>query len=471
MKPNNPSRGNPPTAQAKRQARANAEPSPVSAAAPSGKLKCAVCHREFSGGTAVLHLTHLTHLKNEKSLKLEVCDSCAEDIVLNKSDDMPTPAPVQEGGVPNDGRGGTFTYTEEERSDVPDFKPRSVSIPVPAELFESFSDIFYGADGGQMDLVEVSAQGLGNTTAAQTAGPTVPKEQPAGVAASSKAPVCAVCNVAAATLHLTQLKNEKLRKLDVCDECAAAFHLIPPVETPTPPRAAVPAAASQTFLSSLERRESMLGKSPGRYHLTLPGVGLMASFTEREVLDEMSMALYVGESGIKEHVLSRLPAWEAVEMAELVSISNHMREVPRLEPGETGVWRTRLPCGSLDTAITTGDLLLHYCSLLHHHATLLSEHLIPQLPFTCEAVRLSRALAMAEQVLAQAGDAEAKPGTVASPSPLLQRALALHAAALLRAEEGMSRDSLKSDTSRPTRDDLRIGQRLGIPGTEPKVAA
>ena len=284
---------------------------------------------------------------------------------------------------------------------------------------------------------------------------------------------CAACNVAAATLHLTQLKNEKLLKLDLCDGCAEAFRLAPPDDAPTPPagRASVSSTPSQAYLDCLDRRSALTGESLAIYSLTLPGLALNAAYSPSEVLYEVSMALFVNEELIKECVLARLPAWEAVEFGELVCISNGMHEGSKLKPDDREEWKGALPCGSFAMSVYTGDLLLHFCSVLYYHAELLCERLLPKLPFHCEAVRLSRALAISEQVLAAAGDKAVSPGTVAHPSRLLQRALDLHAEALLGANEGMIIGTFRSAATPASVDDKRIGNRAVMPGTDPKAAA
>lgn len=237
-----------------------------------------------------------------------------------------------------------------------------------------------------------------------------------------------------------------------------------------PTLGSLPASPGQAYLDSLNRRMATGGSSPGLYVLTLPGVGLGKHYTALDLLLEVSLALYVGEDLFKERVLSRLPAWEAIELAELVCISQLMHGGGDLKPVE-GFWKLGLRCGSLGMVVSTETLLLHYCSVFYHHATLLSEQLIPHLPFACEAVNLARALATAEQVLAQAGDKEARPGTVANPSPLLKRALALHVDALLRADEGMDISGLRGAIPPARGGDERIGQRLDATITEAKAAA
>ena len=196
----------------------------------------------------------------------------------------------------------------------------------------------------------------------------------------------------------------------------------------------------RAYIQSLKRRTALKGEGPAHYSLTLPGLSLSAVYSPSEVLHEVSLSLFVSEELIRKCVLAQLAAWEGVEFAELVCLSNMMHSRNALAPDEHGEWKGGLPCGSFGVSISTGDLLLHFCSVLYHHAELLGERLLPKLPFDCEAVRLVRALAIAEQLLAAAGDKAVNPGTVANPSRLLQRALDVHAARLLRSGEGMTID-------------------------------
>ena len=155
----------------------------------------------------------------------------------------------------------------------------------------------------------------------------------------SKAPVCAVCNVATATLHLSQLKAEKLLRLDACDECAEAFRLIPEGEPPAPPISALSAAPDCSALPAsppADYLEMVKARSAARTDINnylRMGLGLNVPGLESSVDSPRRLFEFMGRTChyhcdlIREAVRPRLKsAWEIVEFEQLLCIGAGLAE-------------------------------------------------------------------------------------------------------------------------------------------------
>ncbi len=372
MKPNNPSRGNPPTAKTKRQSRASAEP-------------------------------------------------------------VPHP------------QGGRLVY-----SNPPGNLP-SVEILLTPQQFWYIEEII-ASGNGLSDLIP------------NTPAPAQEDNAPA----SGPCLKCSVCIVAAATLHLSQLKNEKLLKLDVCDDCAAAFHIFPTGESPAPapPRAALPAAPGAEYLAARARRAESTAPSAGSpsapplpqarrlpaapdgnyllmvqarcelggvtlerlgrdSYLNLPGLS-RAPLSMKQLFKLMAIPLYQADDLVRAELAPRMEsAWALVELEEMLLVACGVGErwtIFSADDGTVEKFYTRDRCGVLDEIKpSVMGLTVFTAFTLHYHARAVSEHVLPLLDLPA-AASLADALVIAERIVWTLTDYVDLCGTPEKPTALQAQA-------------------------------------------------
>ncbi len=309
----------------------------------------------------------------------------------------------------------------------------------------------------------------------------------------SKAPVCAVCNVATATLHLSQLKAEKLLKLDACDECAEAFHLIPEGEPPAPPISALPAAPECSALPAsppADYLEMVKARSAARTDINnylRMGLGLNVPGLESSVDSPRRLFEFMGrtprfhDDQIREAVRPRLKsAWEVVEFEQLLCIADGLAgdggttKIPDDVTKPVELWARESNGLLAQVEMSLGELMAFTAFTLHWYAPVISEAVLPRLEAT-DAAALAEALMIAEAfVWGMDPRKNTAPWTERDPSALQRQAWELNAR--LWQEWPKDEDfcvTLAGKKPEPSYLEQRMkADAAGVkPASEPKVAA
>jgi len=191
--------------------------------------------------------------------------------------------------------------------------------------------------------------------------------------------------------------------------------------------AAVPDRAALELLAvrvGCEAESEKFLKAP--IALTLPGLAF-GEWKIDELLWRLTAGIYFRRATalIEELILSRVSAWEAVELAEVLSIAEEIQEgnVGRARDESVGLSLNEWYGCSSHRRVKDPNLLVHCAFVLFQHAGVISREVLPRMSELPEAAHLAETLVIAEAVVNTVEKRAV--GTVAQPTALQQQAVEL----------------------------------------------
>jgi hypothetical protein len=162
--------------------------------------------------------------------------------------------------------------------------------------------------------------------------------------------------------------------------------------------------------------------------LTLPGLAF-GEWKIDELLWRLTAGIYFTRATalIQELILSRVSAWEAVELAEVLSIAEELQEgnEDRARDESSRLSLNEWYGCSSHRRVKDPFLLVHCAFVVFQHAGAISREVLPRVSELPEAAQLAEALVIAEAVVNTVEKRAV--GTVAQPTALQQQAVDLTA--------------------------------------------